>query len=89
MEENKVVKETEHYKLVIGMSSGGTSLPCYRAINKVYGVVEQEFFILLQALINIDQMEKLLTEYNNKDKNVLNLVENPNVFELSKGKLNV
>lgn len=65
LEACKVLKETDHYYLVIGNSTGAISVPCYQIINKEYGVTEQEFFVLAQAYVNMDNMEQLLREYLN------------------------
>jgi hypothetical protein len=67
--EQTIIKETPKYILRVGSSSGGVkSVPCYQIVNKEFDVVEQEFFILAQALVNLDKMEELLEAYASKDK---------------------
>lgn len=51
------IKQTDNYTLTIGYSSTIPDLKCYQIINKKYGVIEAETFVLPSALNGIDDLE--------------------------------
>jgi len=53
---NEIIKETENYKLVVGISTSSQNL-CYQIINSKYEVLEIESYILAQAIKYIDDLE--------------------------------
>lgn len=67
-EQEKVIKENDNYILRVGLSSGRTNIPCYQIFNKEYGVVEAEYFLLPAALVNFDEVTKVLGAYHIKQE---------------------
>lgn len=59
------ITETRNYTLKVGTSSESGN-KCYQIINKEWGVVEIESYILPQALKYIDELESALNPTNSK-----------------------
>lgn len=54
-----LIKSTKNYTLSVGTSSQTNSI-CYQIINKKFGVIEIETFLLAQALKYMNEMEAAL-----------------------------
>lgn len=51
------IKHTDNYTLTVGYSSTLPELKCYQIINKKYGVIEAETFVLPSALNGLYDLE--------------------------------
>lgn len=76
---NQIIKENKNYLLKVGSAINKEEVNCYQVINKITNVIEAEFFMLPQALVNFDKISELLEDYNtnhsNKDKDLPSLLK--------------
>lgn len=62
----EVLRESEDYKLVVGIASDKNLGQCYHVINKKTEVVEVETRLLPQAITFVDQLQENLDLYKKK-----------------------